>query len=87
ASRYLDDDVEGWAKEIKKAAPGMKIIFDPNERWVSPSEVKIRIDKLNKIGNTLCIEDPISRWRINEYSNLRNFSSIPIVLHVSLPYV
>ena len=83
----LDDDVEGWAKEIKKAAPGMKIIFDPNERWVSPSEVKIRIDKLNKIGNTLCIEDPISRWRINEYSNLRNYSSIPIVLHVSLPYV
>ena len=83
----LEDDIEGWARAIKDYAPGMKIIFDPNERWDSPSEVKIRLDQLENIGNTLCLEDPISRWRMDEYSNLRNYSSIPIVLHVSLPYV
>ena len=83
----LEDDIEGWARAIKDCAPGMKIIFDPNERWDSPSEVKIRLDQLEDIGNTLCLEDPISRWRMDEYSNLRNYSSIPIVLHVSLPYV
>ena len=83
----LEDDVEAWAEAIKVSAPGMKIIFDPNERWDSPSEVKIRLDKLKDIGNTLCLEDPISRWRIDEYSHLRNYSCIPIVLHVSLPYV
>ena len=42
---------------------------------------------MENIGNTLCLEDPISRWRMDEYSNLRNYSSIPILLHVSLPYV
>ncbi len=83
----LEDDVVAWAKAIKETAPGMKIIFDPNERWDSPSEVKIRLDQLKEIGNTLCLEDPISRWRIDEYSHLRNYSPIPIVLHVSLPYV
>tara|TARA_A100001011_G_C14282183_1_gene832088 strand:+ start:1180 stop:2313 length:1134 start_codon:yes stop_codon:yes gene_type:complete len=83
----LEDDVVGWAEAIKTVAPDMKIIFDPNERWISSSEVKTRIDYLKEIGNTMCIEDPIARWKLGEYSNLKNYSSIPIVLHVSLPYV
>jgi muconate cycloisomerase len=83
----LDDDVGAWANSIKSAAPNMKIIFDPNERWISSAEVKTRIDQLKEIGNTFCIEDPIPRWKIQEYSQLRNYSPIPIVLHVSLPYV
>lgn len=83
----LEDDVAGWATAIKRAAPEMKIIFDPNERWISSAEVKTRIDALKEIGNTLCIEDPISRWKIEEYAQIRSYSPIPIVLHVSLPYV
>ncbi len=83
----LEDDVAGWATAIKRAAPDMKIIFDPNERWISSAEVKTRIDALKEIGNTLCIEDPISRWKIEEYAQIRSYSPIPIVLHVSLPYV
>ena len=83
----LEDDVAGWATAIKSAAPDMKIIFDPNERWISSPEVKTRIDALKEIGNTLCIEDPISRWKIEEYTHIRSYSPIPIVLHVSLPYV
>jgi len=83
----LEDDVAGWATAIKRAAPNMKIIFDPNERWISSAEVKTRIDALKEIGNTLCIEDPIPRWKIEEYAQIRNYSSIPVVLHVSLPYV
>ena len=83
----LEDDVAGWATAIKRAAPDMKIIFDPNERWISSAEVKTRIDALKEIGNILCIEDPISRWKIEEYAQIRSYSPIPIVLHVSLPYV
>ena len=83
----LEDDVAGWATAIKRAAPNMKIIFDPNERWISSAEVKTRINVLKEIGNTLCIEDPIPRWKIEEYAQIRNYSPIPIVLHVSLPYV
>lgn len=83
----LEDDVVAWAESIKTVAPKMKIIFDPNERWESTFEVKQRLEHLKEIGNTFCIEDPIPRWKIGEYSHLRNYSAIPIVLHVSLPYV
>ena len=54
----LEDDVEGWARAIKDYASGMKIIFDPNERWDSPSEVK-KLDLINwKILVIHCV------WRI-----------------------
>ena len=29
----LDDDAVGWCEEIAKHAPGMQVIFDPNQRW------------------------------------------------------
>ena len=83
----LDDDVVGWAKEIKKAAPDMKVILDPNERWDVSAEARKRIDGLQEVGNILCLEDPLPRWQLNEYSRLRAYGNIPIVLHVSLPYM
>ncbi len=83
----LEDDVVGWCCEIKSAAPGMSVILDPNERWGTSGETRKRIDGLKEIGNVLCLEDPIPRWQMNEYSKLRSYGSIPIVLHVSLPYI
>jgi len=83
----LEDDVVGWCKEIKLAVPGMQVILDPNERWLYPGEVRKRAETLAPIGNVLCFEDPLPRWMLAEYNLLRNCSSIPIVLHVSLPYV
>ena len=65
----------------------MSVIFDPNERWLYPGEVRKRIDTLSKVGNVLCLEDPIPRWMLSEYALLRQYGSIPIVLHVSLPYI
>jgi muconate cycloisomerase len=83
----LEDDVIGWCQTIAEAAPGLQVILDPNERWDHPFEVKKRLDGLKEIGNVLCLEDPIPRWKLSEYKKLREYSSIPIVLHVSLPYV
>jgi len=83
----MDDDVVAWAKEIDKHAPGMKIILDPNERWLTSSDARVRIDALQQVGNILCLEDPLPRWQLNEYERLRGYGNIPIVLHVSLPYV
>ncbi len=83
----LDDDVVRWSEEIFEASPKMKIILDPNERWENTFEAKKRIDGLRKTGNVLCLEDPIPRWKLSEYKSLRNYSSIPIVMHVSLPYI
>ncbi len=83
----LDDDVVGWCREIAEAAPGMRVILDPNERWESSGETRRRIAGLAEVGNLLCLEDPIPRWMLQEMADLRRSSPIPIVLHVSLPYV
>ncbi len=83
----LDDDVVGWCQEIEKAAPGMNVILDPNERWENAGEARKRIDRLQEVGNLLCLEDPIPRWKLNDFSNLRTFGAIPITLHISMPYI
>jgi len=83
----LSDDVKSWCQSISDVDNKMKVIFDPNERWIYPHETRKRIDELSEIGNVLCLEDPIPRWKLNEYASLRAYGSIPIVLHVSLPYI
>ncbi|MGI9550934.1 MAG: mandelate racemase/muconate lactonizing enzyme family protein [Aurantibacter sp.] len=83
----LEDDVVGWCRSIAEHAPGMKVILDPNERWKYAHETRKRLDGLQEIGNVLCLEDPIPRWQLNEYAKLRSYGHIPIVLHVSLPYI
>jgi muconate cycloisomerase len=83
----LEDDVAAWCREAAAAAPGMQVIIDPNERWLYPAEVRRRLDALREIGNVMCLEDPLPRWQLGEYARLRAYSSIAIVLHVSLPYL
>jgi muconate cycloisomerase len=83
----LDDDVAGWCREIAVHAPNMQVILDPNERWETAFHARRRIEALRSIGNVLCLEDPIPRWMLAEYAELKAFSAIPIVLHVSLPYI
>ncbi len=83
----LEDDVVGWCREIKRAAPAMSVILDPNERWENSGETRKRIYGLQEIGNLLCLEDPIPRWKLKEFSGLRSFGAVPIVLHISLSYL
>jgi len=83
----LEEDVVGWCQEIKKAAPSMSVILDPNERWETAGEARKRIHGLQEVGNMLCLEDPIPRWKLNEFSELRSFGAIPLALHISLPYI
>ncbi|MDH3709027.1 MAG: mandelate racemase/muconate lactonizing enzyme family protein [Cyclobacteriaceae bacterium] len=83
----LEDDVVAWCETISKVAPGMQVILDPNERWKYGYEARQRIDWLQRVGNMLCLEDPIPRWQLAEYAALRQYGNIPIVLHVSLPYI
>lgn len=82
----LNDDVEEWCKEIKQHSNDLKIILDPNERWKNSFFAKPILKSLESIGNVLLVEDPIPRWMWHEYLELRRSSSIPLVLHISLPY-
>ena len=83
----LEDDVAGWCSEIRRVAPHMHVILDPNERWLYPGEARKRAKQLEEIGNVLCLEDPLPRWMLDEYALLRSYCAVPIVLHVSLPYI
>ncbi len=83
----LQDPVIEWAEEIRSYAPGMKIIYDPNQRWENLGEVKYLVRELEKIGNVMILEDPMPLWMLEDYRSLRNFSSIRIVRHISLPYI
>ncbi|MFA9478475.1 mandelate racemase/muconate lactonizing enzyme family protein [Phycisphaerales bacterium AB-hyl4] len=83
----LDDDVVGWCERVAEASPGMTVTLDPNERWERADEARSRIARLAEVGNVLCLEDPIPRWMLAEYAELRKLSPIRIVLHVSLPYI
>jgi len=83
----LDDDVVGWCKSIKDHAPEMTVTLDPNQRWETAGQARSRLAGLAEVGNVIAIEDPIPRWQLDEYKSLRQFSPIPIYLHVSLPYI
>lgn len=83
----LEDDVAGWCEEIRKHAPAMKVIFDPNQRWENVASVKPIMRSLEQVGNCLLLEDPIPKWMVQDYADLRMFTTIPIVQHVSLPYI
>ena len=83
----LEDDVVGWCREIAQAAPGMKVILDPNQRWETGGDARRLLRALEAIDNVLALEDPLPRWMLQEYAELRRCSAVPIALHVSLPYV
>lgn len=83
----LEDDVVALCEQAAKKAPGMAIIFDPNQRWENLAVAKPIIKALEAIGNVLLLEDPLPKWMMQDYADLRFFTSIPIVQHVSLPYV
>lgn len=83
----LEDDVVGQCKAIKAAAPNMRVIYDPNQRWENAGEARRRLKELDAVGNVLLLEDPIRKWMYKDYALLRQVSGIPIVQHISLPYV
>lgn len=83
----LEDDAVGWCEKIAAHAPGMQVVFDPNQRWENTAAAKPIIRGLEQVGNTLLLEDPIPKWKLRDYAELRQFSSIPITQHIALPYV
>ena len=83
----LDDDVQDWCESIRLVNEEIEVILDPNERWETSGNTRKRMHQLAEVGNVLCLEDPIPRWKLNDYALLKAQGSIPIVLHVSLPYI
>lgn len=83
----LESDVVGWAEAIKDACgPDMKIVLDPNERFDELRHATAIARELEAIGNVAIIEDPLPRWDLDAYAELRRHTIIPIAVHVALGY-
>lgn len=84
----LQDDVVAWAEGILAACgPQFRVVFDPNTRFDRPAEVLRFAKGLEAVGNVECLEDPVPRWNLGWYRLLREKTSVPIALHVHLPYI
>lgn len=83
----LTDPVVEWCAGIRDACgPAMQVILDPNERFETLPDAASRARQLEAIGNVLCLEDPLPRWDLPAFRALRARTSIPVAVHVSLPY-
>lgn len=84
----LDDDVVGIAAAIRDACGrGFGVIFDPNERFDELRHAVRIAAELEKVGNVLCLEDPLPRWDLEAYAELRARTSVPVAVHVALGYL
>lgn len=84
---HLADDVPGIAAAVHDATAGaMSLIFDPNERFTELRHAVGIARELERVGNVLCLEDPLPRWDLARYAELRARTDVPIGLHVALGY-
>lgn len=82
-----NDPVVEWCQAIREACgPEFKVILDPNQRFDDVPTARRIAMELADTGNVLCLEDPISRWDLESLARLRGMISIPVALHIALPY-
>lgn len=83
----LDDDVVGIAAAIRDACgPDFGVIFDPNERFDELRHAVRIAAGLERVGNVICLEDPLPRWDLAAYAELRARTTVPVAVHVALGY-
>lgn len=81
------DPVAEWCEAIRDACgPQFRVILDPNQRFENVPTTREKAAELARAGNVLCLEDPIARWDLESLAMVRQMISIPIALHVALPY-
>ncbi len=84
----LQDPVVDWCEAIRSACGNeLSVILDPNERFDLPVHAERIAHGLERIGNVLYLEDPIPRWDLETWNHLRCKISVPLSMHISLPYL
>ncbi len=81
------DPVAQWCQAVREnCGENFRVILDPNQRFEEVPTARRLAAELAEVGNVLCLEDPIARWDIDSLAFLRSQISIPVALHVSIPY-
>ena len=63
-----------------------KCTVDPNQRFYRPSEAIALAREFEKLGNVGVLEDPMAKWNLDWYRELRAATSIPVALHLAGPH-
>jgi muconate cycloisomerase len=61
------------------------VVLDPNQRFENAASALRIARDLENFGG-IVFEDPVPRWNIAWYRFLREKTSIPIALHIHMPY-
>ncbi len=82
----LEDPMVERVRAIADAAgPAFRIIIDPNERFHHPAHA-VRLARQLEGYNVELFEDPVPRWNLDWYALIRQKTTIPVALHIHLPY-
>ena len=81
---------EPWIERIQAildaAGPDFKLTIDPNERFYRPWEFLDLARQLERFPNIAVYEDPMPKWNLDWYSQVRGQVKAPIALHLGNPH-
>ena len=81
----LGDPVVDSVEAIAEVAPAIKVIVDPNTRFLTYEETLPIAKALDRIGNMLVLEDPFDKRDLAGYRELRKQIKTPVALHLGNP--
>jgi len=83
----IDDPWEERIQAILDAVgPDFKLTIDPNERFYRPSEFLSLARRLERFPNIAVYEDPVPKWNLDWYRQIRGAVNVPIALHLQSPH-
>jgi len=79
----LEDPIVERIEAITEAAgEDFEIIVDPNERFYRPAEAIKLLKQLEDFKNVVMVEDPFPKKNMNWYVQLRQKTTIPVLMHL-----
>ena len=83
----IDDPwMDRIAAILEATGPEFKITIDPNQRFYRPHEAISLARRLTQFPNVALYEDPLPKWNLDWYKQLRAVSPVPIALNLDHPH-
>lgn len=79
-----------WEERIEailgQVGPTFRLTIDPNERFYRPWEFLDLARRLERFPSIAVYEDPLPKWNLDWYRQVRGAVTTPIALHLSEPH-
>ena len=71
---------------LEATSASFKCTVDPNQRFYRPAEAIALARQFEEVGNVGVLEDPMAKWNLDWYRQLRAATTIPVALHLANPH-